>query len=171
MTSDDKSDRKQLALKNDFKYGDMFNTNIVEPNRGVCPLGGHIRKANIRIGLNNSRIMRRGIPYGNDFQRGAVDGGRGLLFAAYQSTIEDGYKFIQTHWANNPNFPSKGSGFDVTIGQGTGDLNPFTIGSKTVDINPVNEFVTFKGGEYFFAPSMSVLKAGFDINKLPKAKL
>jgi Dyp-type peroxidase family len=154
-------DDASLALRNDFDYGGVTK-------QGVCPLAAHIRKAHIRSGLNSSRMMRRGIPYGADFQRGGPDGGRGLLFAAYQSTIENGYRFIQTAWANAPDFPSKGAGLDVTIGQGksTDAPSPFQIGTKSVSINPINAFVTPKGGEYFFAPSMSVLKAGFNIGGL-----
>lgn len=160
----DQRDDSSLALRNDFDYGGVTK-------QGVCPLAAHIRKAHIRDHFNPSRIMRRGIPYGEDFNGGA-DEGRGLLFAAYQSTIENGYRFIQTAWANQPGFPSRGAGLDVTIGQGkaTDPPSPFQIGSKSVNINPINEFVTPKGGEYFFAPSMKVLKAGFNIDNL-QAKL
>ena len=154
-------DDDSLALRNDFTYGG-FQT------EGACPFAAHIRKAHIRANLNPSRIMRRGIPYGEDFVNGGADNNRGLLFACYQSTIEDGYRFIQHSWANDPNFPVAGkSGFDVTIGQGAGAPNPFVIGTKSAPINPTNDFVTAKGGEYFFAPSINVLKAGFDLNKLP----
>ncbi|KAF9696390.1 hypothetical protein EKO04_005607 [Ascochyta lentis] len=161
----DQRDDKLLALRNDFDYG-----GVTKP--GVCPLAAHIRKAHIRDHFNPSRIMRRGIPYGEDFKIGGPDEGRGLLFAAYQSTIENGYRFIQTAWANQPGFPSSGAGLDVTIGQGkaTDPPSPFQIGSKSVNINPINAFVTPKGGEYFFAPSMNVLKAGFNVDKL-QAKL
>ena len=136
--------------------------------QGKCPLAGHIRKANIRIGLSSSRIMRRGIPYGEDFKKGGPDTGRGLLFACYQSTIENGYRFIQTDWANQPGFPLPGAGLDVTIVQGKASdpPSPFQIGAKSVNINPVNDFVTAKGGEYFFAPSMAVLRAGFNIGSV-----
>ena len=160
----DQRDDSSLALRNDFDYGGMTT-------QGVCPLAAHTRKAHIRAGLNSSRIMRRGIPYGKDFDGGA-DEGRGLLFAAYQSSIENGYRFIQTAWANQPDFPSGGAGRDVTIGQGKASdpPSPFQIGAKLVSINPINAFVTPKGGEYFFAPSMSVLKAGFNIGN-PQAKL
>lgn len=157
----DQKDDTSLALNNDFDYGGMTKL-------GKCPLAGHIRKAHIRTGFNASRIMRRGIPYGEDFRNGAPDTDRGLLFACYQSNIEQGYKFIQTAWANDPNFPSSGAGLDVTIGQGQASdpASPFQIGTKSVNINPINEFVTAKGGEYFFAPSMAVLRAGFNIGKV-----
>lgn len=147
-----------MALRNDFVYGGFTK-------QGKCPLAAHVRKANIRASFPTSRIMRRGIPYGEDFQNGTPDVGRGLLFACYQSTIENGYKFIQQSWANDPNFPNTGAGLDVIIGQLKGqDLQtPFQIGTKSVQINPINDFVTAKGGEYFFAPSMAVLKAGFKV--------
>lgn len=154
----DQFDDGNLALRNDFVYGGFTA-------QGKCPLAAHIRKAHIRANFNTSRIMRRGIPYGEDFQSGKPDIGRGLLFACYQSTIEDGYKFIQTQWANARNFPSANAGLDVTIGQGkaTDPPAPFQIGTKSVNVNSVNDFVTAKGGEYFFAPSMAVLRAGFNV--------
>ncbi|KAF3032958.1 hypothetical protein E8E12_000254 [Didymella heteroderae] len=157
----DQFDDSNLALRNDFVYGGFTA-------QGKCPLAAHIRKAHIRANFNASRIMRRGIPYGEDFQPGKPDVGRGLLFACYQSTIEDGYRFIQTAWANNRNFPSQNAGLDVTIGQGkaTDPPAPFQIGTKSVNVNPINDFVTAKGGEYFFAPSMAVLKAGFNVGNV-----
>ncbi|KAJ8113136.1 dyp-type peroxidase [Boeremia exigua] len=157
---EDQRDNSDLALRNDFNYGGMTT-------QGKCPLAAHIRKAHIRAGLNSSRIMRRGIPYGEDFN-GGPDTDRGLLFACYQSNIEDGYRFIQTAWANRPGFPTPGAGLDVTIGQGkkTDPPSPFQIGTRSVSINPINDFVTTKGGEYFFAPSMAVLRAGFNISNI-----
>ena len=119
--------------------------------------------------------MRRGIPYGEDFVRGGLDKDRGLLFACYQSSIESGYGFIQKAWANQSDFPEAGkSGFDVTIGQGTGKTpNQFFVanGSRSTPINPANDFVTTKGGEYFFMPSINLLKNGFDLSQLPKSKV
>ncbi|KAJ4317317.1 hypothetical protein N0V94_005002 [Neodidymelliopsis sp. IMI 364377] len=168
----DQQDDTTLSLKNDFDY------NSADAN-AKCPMAAHIRKAHIRDiqadATGSTRIMRRGIPYGEDWKQGGADSGRGLLFAAYQSTIEDGYRFIQTAWANKPSFPSLGAGFDVTIGQGKAkDSADFSVGSKKVTINPLNEFVTTIGGEYFFAPSVDVLKAGFNLDKLskgPQAKI
>lgn len=151
-----------MAFSNDFKFGkDSKN----------CPFAAHIRKAHIRDdGAKFTRIMRRGIPYGEDFQGGS-DKDRGLLFACYQSSIENGYGFIQKQWANNPDFPTRGqSGFDVTIGQSTDTTpNKFFVagGSRSTLINPANDFVTTKGGEYFFVPSISLLKNGFDLSQLP----
>jgi Dyp-type peroxidase family len=169
FTNDEKDD-VTLELKNDFTYNGFTTL-------GKCPLGAHIRKVHIRDNkidpTGSTRIMRRGIPYGSDFVDGEPDTGRGLLFAAYQSTIEDGYRFLQRNWANDPTFPKPGTGFDVTIGQGGEKDSPeFGIDSKnSVTINPVNAFVTPIGGEYFFVPSIKVLRAGFDVKNLDKLKL
>jgi Dyp-type peroxidase family len=160
-------DVPKLAFENDFKFarGDAKN----------CPFAAHIRKSHIRQGLNSSRIMRRGIPYGGDFVDGGPDKDRGLLFACYQSTIERGYGFIQKAWANKADFPEIGkSGFDVTIGQSKDTkANQFFVanGSRSTPINPANDFVTTKGGEYFFVPSINLLKNGFDLSQLPKPKV
>lgn len=113
-------------------------------------------------------MMRRGIPYGRDWTKGKEDVGRGLLFASYQSTLEDGYRFIQQHWANSPTFPVEGSGFDVTIGQVQDPdvVETSAVGAdKHVEIKGINAFVTPLGGEYFFAPSIQLLRNGFNVSE------
>jgi Dyp-type peroxidase family len=96
-----------------------------------CPYAGHIRKTNPRDKSikSTSRLMaRRGITYGeradppND---GRLDnkpeGNVGLLFMAYQSSIEKQFEFTQQSWANTTSFhfnsPSQPVGIDPVIGQ------------------------------------------------------
>jgi Dyp-type peroxidase family len=141
-----------------------------------CPFAAHIRKTNPRDKTINSNVhlmARRGIPYGeraDDPNDGAVDnkpeGGVGLLFMAYQSSIEGQFEFTQQSWVNSPGFHFRAQpqpvGIDPVIGQpdhaspqryplhyGVGPLSePFDFSS----------FVRMKGGEYFFAPSRSFLQ-------------
>lgn len=154
-------------ITNDFKFDTVPLM--------TCPLAAHIRKTNPRkkesddsLGIaKNARIVRNGIPYGTDYSDTDKVGPRGLLFACYQSSIENGYQFIQQMWANNVSFPSPNSGLDPFIGQAQRD------GSKPGALQVhlfVNDdtrfqpglgsfagFVTMKGGEYFFVPSISAL--------------
>lgn len=94
---------------------------------------------------------------------------RGLLFVCYQSNLANGFQFLQKTWANNVDFPiqkSQQPGFDPLIGQVQDADN---IGVRTMTgADPANTaasldlgmqtWVVTKGGEYFFSPSMSVLK-------------
>ena len=145
----------------DFDSGNNFR----------CPLGAHIRKTNPRSDVgrgpnsftNTTRILRRGIPYGEELDV-APQGERGLLFVCYQSSLTGGFAFLQRTWANNPDFLTGGVGLDAVLGQ-TSDPNA-TINmtglfpqdpSRPLPMSGVNKFVVPKGGEYFFSPSMAAL--------------
>lgn len=114
-------------------------------------------------------------------------GGVGLLFMCYQSDIWEQFEFIQRFWSNNPRFlepdMSKDrsvenknydrTGLDAVSGQSQPGLSDPLINEEpkppqnwlkerdepTTKRN-VNfaQFVTLKGGEYFFSPSISFLK-------------
>lgn len=140
-----------------------------------CPFHAHIRKVNPRgeTPANNElrhRITRRGVPYGPKLADGAPEDGvsRGLLFMCYQRNIGQQFEFMQRAWANNANFihganPATGVtavGLDPIIGQGPRGPLTFPVvyaqaGTKPADFK---EFVRLKGGEYFYAPSLSGLR-------------
>jgi deferrochelatase/peroxidase EfeB len=91
------------------------------------------------------------------------NGTRGLLFVCYQSTISNGFAFIQGQWANERNFVRPGVGFDAVLGQLSKSEQVDITGlfpqdaTKAVKLNAVSPFVVPRGGEYFFTPSMSAL--------------
>ncbi|RIV25296.1 Dyp-type peroxidase [Fibrisoma montanum] len=166
------------ALWNNFDYKDDKG-NIADFSR--CPFHAHIRKSNPRSGLNGGgmdeakkHIMaRRGIPYGTrseDLYDGSVpakpEDGVGLLFMSYQASIVKQFEFIQKSWVNNPSFPNFDNdeldGIDPIIGQGqgtrTGRFATDWGESGSSESASFEQFVHMKGGEYFFAPSMSFLK-------------
>ncbi|WPH01055.1 Hypothetical protein R9X50_00389000 [Acrodontium crateriforme] len=140
-----------------------------DPNNNFrCPLGAHIRKTNPRGDLgrnivNRFRILRRGIPYGNEVD---VDptGSRGLLFVCYQSNLNTGFNFIQRQWANNAGFIGNGAGLDAIVGQDNNNKTVDMAGlfpqdaSRTFAFSGINRFVIPRGGEYFFTPSITALK-------------
>jgi Dyp-type peroxidase family len=96
-------------------------------------------------------------------------GGVGLLFMAYNSKLDNQFVFTQRTWANNVGFPivtppATSPGLDGVIGQGpnnpAGQVYPKQWdnpagGTAAFDFKG---FVTMKGGEYFFAPSIKFLR-------------
>jgi len=140
-----------------------------------CPYAAHIRKTNPRRPDAQEHLMaRRGITYGlraddpngdeiNDKPEGKV----GLLFMSYQSNLENQFEFTQSSWANNANFDFRAPnevkpvGIDPIIGQPFGAApQQFTEkwGESLGPRDDFSGFVTMKGGQYFFAPAISVLK-------------
>lgn len=96
-------------------------------------------------------------------------GGVGLLFMAYNNVIGNQFKFTQQFWANANNFPvgkpNPNNGIDPVIGQAASVGNPrvpkaWDDPSAGDSLNcSFSGFVQMKGGEYFFSPSLSFLKA------------
>ena len=90
----------------------------------------------------------------------------GLLFMAYNARIDEQFAFTQQNWANNAGFPSAPAapGLDPIIGQDAGNpggqANPNTWDDGPAGTTPFDfkGFVTMKGGEYFFAPSLHFLR-------------
>jgi Dyp-type peroxidase family len=141
----------------------------------ICPHAAHIRKAFPRdtttiIGdeaeNQTHRLLRRGIPFGDPVP---AAGERGLLFLAYQTSIERQFEFITTNWINNPNFPDSHAGHDPIVGQNT-NLKENRVrswalpvqqpdGSVTkIFIELPTDWVIPTGGGYFFIPSISALR-------------
>ncbi|MDG3494105.1 MULTISPECIES: Dyp-type peroxidase [Pseudanabaena] len=135
-----------------------------------CPFHAHIRKTNPRgDSVRNSnvnleeerghRIARRAVSYGEKDLTNASTEGSGLLFLCFQADIENQFNFMQARWSNANNFVKVGVGPDPLIGspQGTQHWPTEWSKSSTQDYN-FKLWVKMKGGEYFFAPSISSLK-------------
>jgi Dyp-type peroxidase family len=137
----------------------------------LVPRAAHIRKTNPRNAQppgkdesNRHRILRRGIPYGPEFQEtepaypgsGSVPDtqDRGLLFICYQASIADAFEFIQSQWANTTDFPQTGDGQDPIITQTAN--RPFSLPGHGQLTSP--PWVTTTGGDYFFAPSRTAIQ-------------
>ncbi|OBZ72595.1 Dye-decolorizing peroxidase msp1 [Grifola frondosa] len=150
-----------------------------------CPFAAHTRKTNPRADLEDlppptgpvptesRRIIRRGIQFGPEVtpleaSLGQTKLGRGLIFAAYQSNIVNGFQFIQHSWANTAGFPIQKPvtpGFDPIIGQAADPTSRTLTGTnpnnQSASLSLPIEWVVPKGGEYFFAPSISTLRDTF----------
>lgn len=152
-----------------------------------CPFHGHIRKTNPRgAGVpgvskeaDKQRVMaRRGIPYGQrevgtEFdcapEQLPTGAGVGLLFQSFQADLGRQFEFIQKMWANNVEFPllnPQVTGLDPLIGQGQSAGARDFVWPNHYDAAPGQtttlsfpQLVTMKGGEYFFAPSLTTLKS------------
>jgi len=163
-------DRMDLAKGNNFTYA--------EDTEGMkCPFHAHIRKVNPR-GDNESegrvslererrhRIVRRGITYGQRKPNleDEPENGVGLLFMCFQSNISAQFAFLQKAWVNNPNFARRETGRDPIIGQrdnsGIAEEQRWPVEWDKPEIRLSNfaDFVTLKGGEFLFAPSIPFLK-------------
>lgn len=156
-----------VPVVNDFDYS-------TDPG-GKCPFQGHIRKSNPRgsspggIAFDKTvQMARRGITYGCRLQdpdsKEFIDSpndGVGLLFMSYQASIDKQFRFMQTSWVNSEGFPQAGVGLDPVIGQ-VGSLPqtwPPTFGSAAGGVAELfRGFVTLKGGEYFYTPSIGGMK-------------
>ena len=73
--------------------------------------------------------------------------------------IERQYEFIQQTWVSSTSFQGLVAEKDPTIGSGNGD-GRFTIPSweHVTVLNKIPQFVTTRGGGYFFMPSRSALR-------------
>jgi Dyp-type peroxidase family len=160
---------EEQPLDNDFHYG-------TDTTGSRCPYHAHIRMTNPRDRTLSdfTRIVRRGIPYDEAGRNGDLEwfpeGNVGLLFMCYQASIDSQFAVIQGKWANRGDiFPEK-TGIDGIIGQQREEKNtntqwlPLNWGSadRVKMATSFAGFVTLKGGEYFYAPSIPFLK---NINK------
>ena len=144
---------------NDFLLGEE------NPGGERCPLGAHIRRANPRETFdpgsqqqlaisNRHRILRVGRPYGPD-----SDGKQGLLFMCLNTDIDRQFGFIQQTWALAPSFHGLEAEVDPFVGV-SAKRGLFTIPTKDgpIRVKGLRDFVTVKGGAYFFLPGRQAVR-------------
>jgi Dyp-type peroxidase family len=148
---------------------DACGTPISEPPARVSHIGrGYSRWLPPSEALRH-RIIRRGIPYGPAWVEGEPDdGGRGLLFVAYQADIERQFEHVWAKWLNAPGFPIPGAGRDALVGQASWPVQPALTGTRPAVAMRTGQaagmvrmslpaFVTPRYGGYFFAPAIDAL--------------
>lgn len=151
---------------------------IADPDGRICPFAGHIRKVNPRddpVELGGPEetlvhlIARRGIPYGPAFadpRHAASDGiERGLVFVSYQASIERQFEFLMQNWVNGDDAPHVAGGRDAVLGRhrpngqlGATQLTMYDKADNPHDLPQISDFITPRGGGYFFTPSVAGLK-------------
>ncbi|HEV7663090.1 MAG TPA: Dyp-type peroxidase [Chloroflexota bacterium] len=166
------SDEPSLANANDFtyQYGDADGLR--------CPIGAHVRRSHPRDSLDpdpgtarsvavdkRHRLLRRGREYGPPMDDpyatpSADDPDRGLYFICVMANIARQFELIQHSWVNNPTFDGLYDGPDPLVGQHTPNA-AFVIPAHPISerVTAIPQFVTTRGGAYFFLPSLTALNA------------
>ena len=152
--------RPTITPDNDFLFG-------TEDPQGVrCPYGAHVRRVNPRESLspgsndqiaisNRHRIIRVGRGY--DGEDGRM---KGLMFMCLNGDIERQFEFIQQTWMGSTRFHGLKGEADPLAGRGLAGDDGFTIPTRRgpVELSPLPQFVTMRGGGYFFLPGRQLLK-------------
>jgi len=165
---------------------DKFGYNDEDKAGERCPVGSHIRRTNPRDSIdggrkdsisiaNKHRILRRGRSYGEPVTKSMkpediikeknYGGERGLYFICMNADIGRQFEFIQNFWVNNPKFEGLVNDRDPITGNHSNPDSRRTKGTFTVQDDKLRnryhdlpEFVTVKGGAYFFLPGLKALK-------------
>lgn len=159
--------RDDVPLQPGTGYGG--SAGVANPPPG-CPANSTLNESDTQT----HRLLRRGIPYGPVSASKPTapvddDVDRGLLFFAYQTSIERQFEFVTRCWVNNPDFKEPGTGVDPILGQTNGSggsrqrtfvtVLPDQSGSpQRVELTTQKDWVVATGGGYFFAPSISALE-------------
>ncbi|HEY2134934.1 MAG TPA: hypothetical protein VGH49_03545 [Xanthobacteraceae bacterium] len=164
--------RRSRALI-DFTYKD-------DPQGLKCPLTSHLRRINTRDTLaptgtegsvlnNRRRILRRGLPYGDNAPDLPDTAQRGIIMLNVCSSLFRQFEFVQQQWINygldsnagNDTCPLVGN---HSQGSATAAKSKYVIASDPASGRPpfivegIPQFVETRGGEYFFVPSMTSLR-------------
>ena len=150
-----------------------------DPQGHACPFGSHVRRSFPRDSLhpkdprdldvaNRHRILRRGRAYRDE------DGKQGTFFVCLNADLDRQFEFIQQSWVMGRNFhglkdeydplaaaPPKGftiqaPGRDKYFGCPMNNGNE-DCAAEDKRNNTLQQFVTLKGGGYFFLPSKDAL--------------
>ena len=165
---------RDTRVNNDFTYLAAAGGSG-DPLGLRCPRAAHIRRAYPRDAatsrltkatIETHRLLRRSIPFTEAAQPSPE---RGLLFLAYQTSIERQFEFVSRAWLNNPHVHDTNDGHDPIAGQSFGvggdRARSFSIavGSPEVGIGQValslpTDWVVPTGGGYLLVPSVSALR-------------
>jgi deferrochelatase/peroxidase EfeB len=117
------------------------------------------------------RLLRRGRPYGNPvsddeaLQPGLSDEEVGLRFVCLNANISRQFEFVQTAWVASTKFGGLTQESDPLLGNRqpvascpmTGTFSLPQPSGAGLRLRDVPQFVTVRGGAYFFLPSLSAL--------------
>jgi Dyp-type peroxidase family len=161
--SDDPKLGADPQRNNDFLYADS------DPKGLKCPLGSHARRMNPRdqfkheiTQVNRHRLIRRGTVYGPLLPEDVLedDGAdRGIIFLFIGASLSRQFEFVQSEWVNQGTFIGAPSEKDPICGPNDG-TGMFTIPKQPIRqrLHGLPQFVTNRGGEYFFMPGLRALR-------------
>lgn len=163
-----------------------FDFRNSDPHGLKCPFASHIRRSNPKDSLdtdrktsisvsNKHRILRRGRSYGppiaetlkpiDCLNATKCDDDRGLHFICLGADIGRQFEFVQNAWINNPKFNGLYEERDAITGNHHNPQDPRTTGTFAVQhpglrvrYTDIPEFVTIRGGAYFFMPGIKALQ-------------
>lgn len=151
--------RPEIRPDNDFLFG------TEDPQGLRCPFGAHVRRVNPRDSftpgskeqidiVNRHRIMRVGRGY-----PGQKETKPGLMFMCLAGDIERQFEFIQQTWMGNAKFHGLTTESDPIITDGAKGRCGFTIPTRSgpIALAAMPQFVTMRGGGYFFLPGRQIL--------------
>lgn len=162
-------DDPDMGADNSFGYAQWDREGL------RCPIGSHARRSNPRdvspdarpsraLELaNQHRLIRRGRVYGPGLDA-PLDGDdgedRGLFFLCLNANIERQFEFVQQHWCNNEKFHGLFDEADPVAGTQPEGGGRFTVQDVPVRTkhHGVPNFVTVRGGSYFFLPGVRALR-------------
>ncbi|MDH0863906.1 hypothetical protein [Mitsuaria sp. GD03876] len=159
------ADKQGAAPRRDIKPDNDFLFGTEDPQGLRCPFGAHVRRANPRESLsrgsndqiaisNRHRILRVGRGYLG--QGGKTEG---LMFMCLNGDIERQFEFIQQTWMGSTKFHGLSAETDPIAGRGLPGGDGFTIPTRRgpVGLKSLPQFVTVRGGGYFFLPGRQLL--------------
>jgi len=129
-----------------------------DPKGARCPFHAHIRKANPREGHEFDKIVRRGMIYSKGRRKNAE---KGLLFMSFQADLESQFEYMLDLRLNKINWNGEKSGSDPLLGTSSKYRTYYkTWGNINEGKFPITKrkLTTFKGGLYFFAPSIPYIE-------------
>ena len=146
-----------------------------------CPLNSHLRRSNTRDMLdpylasddpkklngsvlnNRRRILRRGLPYGTHDPEGDDSQEQGIVMLAGCANLFRQFEFVQQQWMQYGLDFNSGNDTCPIVGNHDAD-SKYVISSDVASGKPpficsdIPQFVETRGGDYFFAPSMTALR-------------
>lgn len=152
---------KPVKPDNDFLYG------TEDPQGQRCPFGAHIRRTNPResfipgsedqIAISNRHRLLR---VGRGYREEGSDKADGLMFMCLNADLERQFEFVQQTWMNSVKFHGLDAEADPIAVNDLTNQKGFTIPTRRgpVMLGQLPQFVTMKGGGYFFVPGRQLLE-------------
>ena len=150
---------------------DVSRTNFDYGGASRCPAGSHMRRVNPRGGTivqrianYTRRLIRRGMPYGPDFDPAHRDDDRerGLLGNFIGASLGAQFEAIMCDWLNlGLQDPDVTGANDPLIGANAPETSWFDLTLRNggrIRLRGFPRFVTTRGGAYTFLPSLPAIE-------------